>query len=573
MKGVYLVAVVLVLAVNLATARIMNKGWWKNAVFYQVYPRSFMDSDGNGVGDLKGITSKLQYFKDIGVTAIWLSPINKSPMKDFGYDISDFRDIDPTFGTLSDFENLLSEAHKLGLKVILDLVPNHTSNQHAWFKESVNSSSQYADYYIWKNGTESEPPNNWVSVFNNSAWTYHEGRNQYYFHQFYAEQPDLNYRNPTVQQEMKDIIGFWLDKGIDGFRIDAVPHLFEAENITLNEPKLPNADSSLNETHFAYYDHIYIKDQPETYELVQSWREYVDHYANKNNRDEIVILTEAYTSLNSTIKFYDYGSHVPFNFKFITDVNAKSNTTDFANIANNWMKYMPNDGIPNWVMGNHDRVRVGTRYPGRADQLIMLEMILPGIAVTYYGEEIGMVDNTTLYMYDVRDGCRTPFQWDDTLNAGFSTNTTGTWLPVHSGYKTNNLEKQKNVSDSHYNLYKSLIQLRKKDVLTKGTFQLDTSTKNVLFVLRKDERTNETVSLLLNFSANETKVDLTKLLPEGQFKVLLANVNSTLRNTLVNSEVKIPSYGSLLLVQEKSGASAVTYSILSFLLVMFIFLV
>ncbi|XP_043521926.1 maltase 1-like isoform X2 [Frieseomelitta varia] len=515
------------------------------------------------------IESKLEYLKDTGITAIWLSPINKSPMKDFGYDISDFRDVDPIFGSLNDLEDLLSEAHKLGIKIILDLVPNHTSNEHLWFKGSAASNtSKYADYYIWKDVI----PNNWVSVFNNSAWTYHKERKQYYFHQFYPEQPDLNYRNPSVQEEMKEIIKFWLDKGIDGFRIDAIPFLFESANITLNEPKLPNTDSSLNESHFAYYDHIYIKDQPETYDMVQSWREYVDHYANKNNRDEIVILTEAYASLNNMIKYYDYGSHVPFNFKFITDVNAKSNTTEFANIANTWLKYMPDDGTPNWVMGNHDRVRVGTRYPGRADQLIMLEMILPGIAVTYYGEEIGMVDNSTLYMYDIRDGCRTPFQWDNTINAGFS-NATETWLPVHSDYKINNLEKQKNISDSHYNLYKSLIQLRKKDVLTKGTFKLDTPTKNVLFVLRKDERTNETISLLLNFSPNETKVDLTKLLPEGEFKVLLANVNSTLRNTVVSSNVNIPSYGSLLLVQETSGANAVTYSILSLLLVVFIFLV
>ncbi|XP_033206940.2 alpha glucosidase 2 [Bombus vancouverensis nearcticus] len=569
MKNISFVVVVLLVAVGLAAAEIKNKGWWKNAVFYQVYPRSLKDSDGDGIGDLKGITSKLQHFNSTGVTAIWLSPINKSPMNDFGYDISDFRDVAPVFGTLKDLENLLAEAHKIGLKVILDLVPNHTSDQHLWFQKSVNNTKQYADYYIWVNGTGengTSPPNNWVSVFNGSAWTYHKQRKQLYFHQFLASQPDLNYRNPVVQREMKDIMKFWLDKGIDGFRIDAVPHLFELNDITKNEPKLEHVDPSLNETHHAYYDHIYTKDQNETYQLVQSWRNFVDEYAEKNGRDEIVLLTEAYTSLSNTIKYYNYGSHVPFNFKFITDADANSNATQLKNVIDSWINKMPQNAVANWVMGNHDRVRLGSRYPDRADQMIMLEMILPGVAVTYYGEEIGMVDIPEI-KYDVRDGCRSPFQWDNTTSAGFS-NTTKTWLPVNKNFKDVNLQKEEKEKNSPYQLYTKLIDLRKEHVLKHGSLITKDISKYVLAVLRENE--TETVSLLINISNNKTSVKLTQLgstrVSENPTKILLGstNFNQQPGTQVNNSIIELPGHAAVILIS--SGASLASYSVISLLL-------
>ncbi|KOC69746.1 Maltase 1 [Habropoda laboriosa] len=521
--------VVLVLLLGLAAGEIKNKGWWKNAVFYQVYPRSFMDSNGDGTGDLEGIRNKLQHFKDTGITGIWLSPINKSPMVDFGYDISDFRDVDPIFGNLDNVRSLLKDAKALGIKVILDLVPNHTSDQHTWFQQSLNRTGKYTDYYIWSDGKKNEngtmvPPNNWVSVFNGTGWTLDKRRNQFYFHQFYYQQPDLNYTNPDVQNEMKEIIKYWLDIGMDGFRIDAVPHLFEGD-ITKDEP----AATTIPEGAKPGYDHVTLnhtitKDQPETYELMKSWREFVDKYADERNQTEKVLLTEAYTSWDNTLKYYNYGSNVPFNFKFITDADAKSNAKDFKMIIDRWIQGTPKDGVSNWVMGNHDRVRIATRYPGRADHMVMLEMILPGVAVTYYGEEIGMEDNSTLRVFDFRDGCRTPFQWDGSANAGFS-KAKETWLPVHSNYKSLNLEQQKNTQGSHYNLYTELIKLRKGNVLTNGTVTTAVLNNDVLAVIR--EQNQEAVTLLMNFNQEKSvSVNLTGLVSQQLNQIKLKSTGA-----------------------------------------------
>ncbi|XP_029050902.2 maltase 1-like isoform X1 [Osmia bicornis bicornis] len=559
-----LVGIVLLLTVAFASAEIKNKGWWNQTVFYQIYPRSFQDSNNDGVGDLKGITSKLDHFNDIGVGAIWLSPIYKSPMVDFGYDIEDFLEVDPVFGTSADLKELAAQARKKNIKLVLDLVPNHTADKHKWFQLSINRTGKYADYYIWNdgiivNGTgERLPPNNWVSVFNGSAWTWNEQRRQFYYHQFYYQQPDLNYNNPDVQQEMKDVLKFWLDQGVDGFRIDAVPHLIE-NNITQDEPLFNN---TYNTTLHASYNHIFTKDQPETYKLVQSWRDYVDQYAREKNEAEKVILTEAYTSWEHTIEYYNSGAHVPFNFKFIVEANDNSKPADFQNIINKWMQMMPKGQVPNWVMGNHDRVRLGTRYPGREDQMVMLEMLLPGVAVTYYGEEIGMLDDTELRIYDFRDGCRTPFQWDDTTNAGFS-NASKTWLPVHKNYKELNLKKQKADAVSHYKLYKALTTMRKSNVLRNGNLSLAILNEDVLAVVRNIPK--EAVTLLINFSPEKSvTVNLTSILPYTNAKVTLTNVGSTVQSNtnFASSKVTIPPKGSIVL---HSGSSIASCSVLMIL--------
>ncbi|XP_046826177.1 maltase 1-like [Vespa crabro] len=514
----------LLLATSLVHGEIKNKGWWKNAVFYQIYPRSFMDSNDDGVGDLKGITSKLEHFVDAGVQGIWLSPIYASPMVDFGYDISDFKAIHPEFGTMEDFEALVEKSKRLGIKVILDLVPNHTSDKHEWFQKYLAGEKKYKDYYIWRKGRKDDgvtPPNNWISLFSGPAWTYNATLKEWYFHQFEYRQPDLNYHNPKVRAEMEDVIRFWLRKGVDGFRIDAVPHLFESDDLR-DEPR--SFDRSATKRDYTYLDHIYTKDDPRTYELVKSWRKVLDDYSDANNEDEKVMMTEAYTSLENTTKYYQYGSHIPFNFKLITDVNQNSTASDFKKIIDTWMVHTPSTGSANWVLGNHDRSRTASRYPKREFQMAMLPMILPGVAVTYYGEEIGMVDKSDISWEDTQDpqGCnagkekyqsrsrdpyRTPFQWDSSKNAGFS-NGNRTWLPVHENYKVLNLENQKNMTrQSLYKAYRSLIQLRKtsralkegvlKTMVVKFTIG---HSQNCEILIISREALGETVTLFMSFS-------------------------------------------------------------------------
>ncbi|XP_029050914.2 maltase 1-like [Osmia bicornis bicornis] len=543
-----LVGIVAFLTVAFASAEIQNKGWWRHAVFYQIYPRSFMDSNGDGIGDLKGITSKLEYLADMGVDSVWLSPIYKSPMFDFGYDISNFNEVDPIYGTSADLKELATEARKKNLRLILDLVPNHTSDEHKWFQLSINRTGKYADYYIWNDGIvnetgERQPPDNWKSITGGVAWTYNERRGQFYFHQNFKQQPDLNYSNPDVQQEMKDVLKYWLDQGVDGFRIDSVYFMFEG-NITQNEPLI---DETYDPTLYYSYNHTLTKDQPETYKLLQSWRDYVDDYARQKNETEKVILTEAYSSWENTMKYYRYGSNIPFNFYFITQANANSTPSDFQNIINNWMQLMPKGQVPNWVMGNHDNKRLGTRFPGREDQMIMLEMILPGVAVTYNGEEIGMVDYTGLEIFDSRDSSRTPFQWDDSKNAGFSS-ANETWLPVHKNYKELNLKKQQADAVSHYKLYKALITLRKSNVLQHGKLTTAVLNNDVLAVVRRIKK--EAVTLLINFSSEKSvTVNLRRILPYASATVILSNVGSNVQaNTKFSSlKVTVPPKVSMVL--------------------------
>lgn len=560
----------ILLLASTAIAEIRNKGWWKNAVFYQIYPRSFMDSNNDGVGDLKGITSKLQHFLNSGITGIWLSPIYASPMVDFGYDISDFKDVDPTFGTMRDLEELIAQAKKLGIKVILDLVPNHTSDKHEWFRKSLIDEGKYKDYYVWRTGKNNNqsPPNNWISVFSGPAWSFSPSRNQWYFHQFEYRQPDLNYSNPEVRAEMEDVIRFWLRKGIDGFRVDAVPHLFEDANLS-NEPRsyAPGA----TERDYTYLEHIYTKDDPRTYVLVASWREVLDDYANYHNEDEKVMMTEAYTSLENTTKYYKFGSHVPFNFKFITDVNNLSKAIDFKRIIDDWISQTPNGGIPNWVMGNHDRSRTASRYPGRGDQMIMLEMILPGIAITYNGEEIGMLDKRDIswedtqdpqacnagkdkYQNQSRDPNRTPFQWDATKNAGFS-KANHTWLPVHENYIELNLAKQKIANESHYKIYTSLIKMRqRKAALQHGNLKtLVQNNGQVLIVIR--QYNEQSVVLLMNFDDQiDQVVNLTSQGLANELVVEIATIGSPItKGTTVNTkEINLPAKAALVLASKRS---------------------
>lgn len=450
--------VVLLLCLSVCLIDCRTKDWWERGNFYQIYPRSFKDSDGDGVGDLIGITEKMSYLKDLGMTGVWLSPIFKSPMADFGYDISNYTDIHYEYGTLEDFDNLVKRCKALNVKLILDFVPNHTSDEHLWFKKSELSDPYYKDFYVWHPGKtnadtgEREPPSNWNSLFRYSAWQWSDIRQEYYLHQCIIKQPDLNYRNPDVVKEMKNVLTFWLNRGIAGFRIDAAPYLFEEINDDGSYPDEPKSGLCDDVEGTCYLDHIYTKDHPGTYDMVYQWRELLDDYTKAHGGDTRILMTEAYTTLEQNQLFYGdafgrRGSQIPFNFQIIDNINSKSTPSDYKDAIESWLLNIPReiDYVPNWVVGNHDQHRVVNRLGlNRTDLLNIMVQTLPGIAVTYNGEEIGMTDqfiswentidplacNQDPDTYEAlsRDPARTPFQWDDSRNAGFS-NANSTWLP------------------------------------------------------------------------------------------------------------------------------------------------
>lgn len=491
---------------------------------YQIYPRSFKDSDGDGTGDLKGIISKLEHLKESNVDAFWVSPIYPSPMVDFGYDISDFRNIDETFGTIQDFEELVKATHDASMKIIMDFVPNHSSDKHEWFQKSLQSVEPYTDYYVWHkgkvlpNGTVTVP-NNWVSPFGGPAWTWRDERQAYYLHQFAPEQPDLNYENENVVNSMKDVMRFWLDKGVDGFRVDAVPHLCEDLRF-LDEPLTGNP----NPNDYGYTEKIYTKDQQHTYDIVRGWREVLNEYPEQK-----VMMIEAYTNSTMTMKYYEYGASFPFNFGFVTNTDQNSSATDFLKLIDNWLLALwliPDlEPTSNWVAGNHDNSRLVTRYGRhRAEAVTMMTLLLPGVGVTYNGEEIGMEDTWISwedtkdpqgrnagkdgYEKASRDPERTPFQWDNTVSAGFSTNPK-TWLPVNENYVTLNLAAQKEQDDSYYALYKAVSALRKWPAIKRGTYANVLLDNNVLAFSRQDGE--QSVYVVVNSADTEKTVDLSTL--------------------------------------------------------------
>ncbi|XP_012222970.1 alpha-glucosidase [Linepithema humile] len=499
-----------------------NKNWYKNSLVYQIYPRSYKDSNGDGIGDLNGITSKLEHIADIGADAIWLSPIYPSPQIDYGYDIANYTDVNEEYGTLHDFDRLVAKAKSLGLKVLLDFVPNHSSHEHEWFKKSIQGIKPYDEYYVWRdakivNGTR-QPPNNWLSAFQGSAWEWNDVRQQYYLHQFAAGQPELNYNSIALQQEIKNVLTFWMNRGVEGFRIDTVNHLFEDPRF-LDEP--PTNIPGLPPDDYDTLDHIYTKNQLPSYDLLKTWRKLLDRHSPK--ADTKMFLTEAYADLNFTMLYYPAGSTVPFNFMFVSDLNNKSTAADFKRYVDRWLNNMPEGSqyVPNWVVGNHDNHRVASRYgEKRADQLSMLSTILPGVTVIYNGDEIGMLDRNFTYeetkdpagcnagpdRYHLksRDPERTPFQWDNTVSGGFSTSSK-TWLPVHSNYRTLNLAAQKTAAKSHYKVFKSLTKLKKKPIVARGSLQTTLVTEKILGVVRR--RNKSVVTLLINFADEPVTVD------------------------------------------------------------------
>ncbi|XP_066553245.1 amino acid transporter heavy chain SLC3A1 [Amia ocellicauda] len=504
--------------------------WWQASPVYQVYPRSFQDSDNDGIGDLKGIQSRLDHFEYLNVKAVWISPFFKSPMKDFGYDVEDFREIDPIFGTMEDFENLLAAMHDQGLKLIMDFIPNHTSDQHEWFKLSRNRTEPYTDYFIWHDCQNTSlgtvPPNNWVSVFGNSAWQYDAERQQCYLHQFLKEQPELNFRHPDVRREITDVIRFWLEKGVDGLRIDAAKHILEAKHLR-DEPQVNPEQPPENVTAYWQLHHDYTTTQLGTHEIIQEWRAVMDEYSREPGRYRF-LMTDSYDGGEIEKSMMYYGTPLvkeadfPFNFYLVELLDAMSGNGAFS-LVNTWLSNMPKGRWPNWVIGNHDMTRLSSRA-GKAyvNVLNMLLLTLPGTPSTYYGEEIGMENvNVTeseiqdpLGKFNVsmnRDPGRSPMQWSSDDNASFSKNKT--WLPVHPDYKTVNVETQKNASWSTLRQYRALSLLRTAEPpLHRGWMCLVWSDNNTFAFLRELDGFPAAFLVVLNFGAAAT-VDLSSALP------------------------------------------------------------
>lgn len=480
------------------------------------------------------------------MTGVWLSPIFQSPMADFGYDISNYTAVHYEYGTMEDFENLAKRCKQLGVKLILDFVPNHTSDESHWFKMSELSDPYYKDFYVWHPGKinlttgEREPPSNWNSLFRYSAWQWSDIRKEYYLHQCIIKQPDLNYRNENVVKEMRDVLTFWLDKGVNGFRIDAIPYIFETVLDDGSYPDEPVSGLCDDPTATCYYNHIYTKDLPETYDLVYSWRDLMDQYKKQHGGSTRILMTEAYTSLENELLFYGNafgrrGAEVPFNFEMITKITNTSTPQDYKDAIDGWLDNMPKDEdyVPNWVIGNHDNHRVVNRWGlHRADALNILVQTLPGIAVTYYGEEIAMTDQWISWAdtvdpqaclqdpitYDAlsRDPARTPFQWDSSRNAGFST-ANKTWLPVAAGYEKVNVKAERSTMNSHLNVFKRLTSMRKaRKVLQDGTLET-IADRNLL--IYKREIPGKQMFVVLNFGTADQEFIL-----NDYFGVLKKNV-------------------------------------------------
>lgn len=443
-----------------------NTPWWKSGILYQVYPRSFQDANGDGIGDLPGIIERLPYLADLGADALWLSPIFPSPMEDFGYDISDYTGIDPLFGTLEDFDALVKAAHGQGLKVILDLVPNHTSDQHPWFIESRSSrENPKRDWYIWRDGRgEGVPPNNWLSEFGGSSWEFDQATGQFYYHAFLRSQPDLNWRNPQVRKAIHDVMRFWLRRGVDGFRVDVMWHLIKDEQLRDNPA---NLDYVPGQQPYQQLLPIYSTDRPEVHGVVAELRRVVEEF------DDRVLIGEIYLPPEKLVAYYGQnlaGAHLPFNFSLIS---APWNAQSIARLINDYEAALPPGAWPNWVLGNHDRPRIASRIgDDQARVAAMLLLTLRGTPTLYYGDEIGMpqAEIAPDQVRDPwernlpglglgRDGCRTPMRWDSTRHGGFSTGEP--WLPLGPNLTLCNAAAQADNPASMLSLYRALTALRR----------------------------------------------------------------------------------------------------------------
>jgi alpha-glucosidase len=487
--------------------------WWKTATIYQIYPRSFQDTDGDGVGDLKGITRRLSYVAELGVDAVWLSPIFVSPMADFGYDIADYTGIDPLFGTLEDFDALATEAHRLGLKLILDLVPNHTSDAHPWFRESRSSrTSPKRDWYIWRDGRDGGPPNNWISNFGGSAWELDPATGQYYYHAFLKEQPDLNWRNPEVRAAMHDVLRFWMARGADGFRVDVIWHLMKDSDFRDNPP---NPDWRPGHQDIGRFHQVHSADHPDVHTVIAELRNVVDEYPDR------VLIGEIYLPLERLMTYYGEklsGAHLPFNFQLL---QTPWHADTIARLIAEYEAALPEGGWPNWVLGNHDRPRIAARVgEEQARVAAMLLLTLRGTPTLYYGDEIGISDvaippDAVQDPWEKqepglglgRDPVRTPMQWDASENAGFT--SASPWLPLTEDWRQRNVEELEGEEDSILDLYRKLLAVRHGSAaLQAGDYRALPGTEGVLAYVRT--HAEEKIAVVLNLTGEPKALDLPK---------------------------------------------------------------
>jgi alpha-glucosidase len=492
--------------------RVTSVPWWQRAVIYQIYPRSFQDSDGDGIGDLEGIRRRLDFCVSLGIDAVWLSPIYPSPMADFGYDISNYTDIDPIFGTMHDFDRLLEGIKRRGLKLILDYVPNHTSNRHPWFEESRSSrDNPKRDWYLWRDPSPGgAPPNNWLSNFGGPAWTLESLTGQYYYHSFLKEQPDLNWRNPAGVEAMHDVLRFWLKRGVDGFRIDVLWMLIKDDQWRDNPA---NAQYRSGMPIFSSQIPLYTTDRPEVQEIVSGLRRVTDEFEDR------VLIGEIYLPLNRLMTYYGKdlsGVQLPFNFQLLQTV---WDAAVIANLIEQYEVALPPGGWPNWVLGNHDNPRIASRVGiEQARIAAMLLLTLRGTPTMYYGDELGML-NVPIPADRVqdpfeknvpgqglgRDPSRTPMLWDATPFAGFSDHTP--WLPVTPDHAMVNVESQARESASFLALYRALLHIRKSyPSLSIGEYARRPGPRNMLTYFRVVG--GERLLIALNFGAESSEFSL-----------------------------------------------------------------
>lgn len=494
-----------------------DKKWYTNAVIYQMYPRSFKDTNGDGIGDLNGIIEKLDYLagaeRSLGVDAIWLTPIYRSPQKDFGYDISNYYDIDPIFGDMRTFDKLVSEAHRRGTAVIMDFVPNHTSSEHPWFLESRSSrDNPKRDWYIWRDPRpDGSAPNNWLGVFGGSAWEYDAKTKQYYMHSFLSHQPDLNWRNKEVRGEMLNVLKFWMGRGVDGFRTDAIYHLIKDDQFR-DDPPNPNYVPDRDEPYSSLL-HVFSAGQPEVIDAANTMCSVLE----KGEFAQKFMVSESYISIQELAKLYracDNKLHAPLNFNFIS---SPWSAREYKKIVDEFELSLGPDDVPNYVLGNHDRSRVASRLGHeRARLAAMLLFALRGIAFIYYGDELGVEDafippekyldpwGKNLLGFKVgRDPERTPMQWDGSKFAGFS--RVKPWLPFFNNQRELNVESELQDSRSMLSLYRNLIRLKQTlPALAQGAYKpIESRSENIFAFVREHDKGNALV--MLNFGEREEK--------------------------------------------------------------------
>ena len=482
--------------------------WWQSGILYEVYPRSFQDADGDGIGDLAGILGRLDYLVALGIQALWIAPFYPSPMADFGYDIADYCGVDRIFGTLADFDRLVEAIHERGLKLILDFVPNHTSDQHPWFLESRSSATNpRRDWYLWRDpAPDGGPPNNWLSNFGGSAWT--KDGSQYYYHSFLKQQPDVNWRNPELRAAMLNVLRFWLQRGVDGFRVDVMWMMIKDDQFRdnpVNPASTPQSPASQRLLPF------YNTNRPEVHAIVSAMRGVLDSYGDR------LLIGEIYLPFDQLATYYGEnlnGAQLPFNFHLM---QCPWNAQAIAKVIQEYEAALPAGAWPNWVIGNHDQPRIASRVgQAQARLAAMLLLTLRGTPTMYYGEELGMTD-VPIPADEVQDPAeknepgkgqgrdpeRTPMQWDESLHAGFTSGTP--WLRLGADYRSVNVAALSRQGNSMLSLYEALIALRNGEAaLNSGGVSDIRSDGNILRYERVGERR---FAVLLNFGAGVQEVE------------------------------------------------------------------